>query len=392
MVERAGARLLSWPPLINHLLVTNDFPPKIGGIQTYLWELWRRLPAAHTTVMCGARNDAADFDAAQPFRVVRDPNPVLLPHPRLGDRIDALAREVDAELVLLDPALPVGWLGPSLERPYGLVLHGAEITVPGRLPPSRMALRRVLLGARLIIAAGTYPAAEAERAAGRSLPIVIVPPGVDTNRFVPIDDERRRATRVRHGLDPDRPLVLGGSRLVPRKGFDRLIEAVSTVRAQVPGIQLAISGAGRDRSRLERVAQRVGVAVKFLGRLPDDDMPDLYGCADVYAMLCRNRWAGLEQEGFGIVFLEAAAAGVSQLAGASGGSADAVVSGETGVVVDRPDDADAVASALAGLLTDPDRAEMGRRARERAVAEYDYDLLAARLEAAIAGALSATTT
>ena len=124
--------------------------------------------------------------------------------------------------------------------------------------------------------------------------------------------------------------------------------------------------------------------MRLLGRVEHDDLPALYGCADVYAMLCRNRWAGLEQEGFGIVFLEAAAAGVPQVAGDSGGAAEAVVDGETGLVVADPSDPAAAAHALARLLDDPDlRTRMGDRARTRAVADFDYDALALRLGGAL---------
>src|SRR3954470_3030377 len=132
--------------MTRHLLVTNDFPPKVGGIQSYLWELWRRLPHDEVTVLTTPHAGTEAFDAAQPYRVVRTREPVLLPTPSLRRRIDALAAEIGAKLVVLDPALPVGPLGPSLELPYALVLHGAEITVPGRLPASRQLLARTLRG------------------------------------------------------------------------------------------------------------------------------------------------------------------------------------------------------------------------------------------------------
>ena len=124
--------------------------------------------------------------------------------------------------------------------------------------------------------------------------------------------------------------------------------------------------------------------MRFLGKVPDDDLPKLYGCADVFAMLCRDRWAGLEQEGFGIVFVEAAAAGVPVVAGASGGAAEAVADGVTGAVVDRPKDVYAVTRALDRLLADPDlRQRQGAAGRTRAVEQFDYAILANDLAAAL---------
>jgi phosphatidyl-myo-inositol dimannoside synthase len=365
---------------VSHLLVTNDFPPKLGGIQSYLWELWRRLDPTSFTVLTTPHEGAEAWDAEQPFRVVRTPERQLLPTPSLTRRVDALAAESGAALVVLDPALPVGLIGPRLARPYGLVLHGAEITVPGRIAGIRSLLGRVLRGASEVIAAGGYPAAEGERAAGRALPVTVVPPGVDVDRFVPLDAEGRAKARALFDVPADARVVVSISRLVPRKGMDVLIEAAALLAAERPDLVVVIGGSGRDRARLDRLVARTGAPVRLAGRVPDPDLPALYGCADVSVMLCRNRWAGLEQEGFGIVFVEAAACAVPQVAGDSGGAAEAVDDGRTGVVVRRPGDPHAVADALAGLLDDPDRrAAMGRAARDRAVAELGYDVLAARL-------------
>lgn len=370
---------------MTHLFVTNDFPPKIGGIQTMLWELWRRLDPTSFAVLTTPHPDSAAWDAEQAYRVERTRASVLLPTPSLARRIDALAEEVGAGLVVLDPALPVGLLGPRLRRPYAVVLHGAEVTVPGRLPGPNLVLRHVLRGASLVIAAGGYPLAEGERAAGRALPSVLVPPGVDTDRFHPLDKDERAAARARLGLPVEGRLVVSLSRLVPRKGMDTLIRAAALLAPSRPDLTVAIGGGGRDHDRLARLVGSTGAPVRLLGRVSHDDLPALYGCADVYAMLCRNRWAGLEQEGFGVVFLEAAAAGVPQVAGDSGGAAEAVVHGESGLVVRHPSDPRAVADALARLLDDADlRARMGAASRERAVADYAYDVLATRLGAALA--------
>ncbi len=363
-----------------HLLVTNDFPPKVGGIQSLLWEWWRRLPADEFAVLTSPYKGAREWDAEQAFRVERVRESVLLPHPLMVKRVNDLARDFGADFVVLDPAVPLGIIGPRLELPYAVVLHGAEVTVPGRLPASRQVLGKVLRGAVHCIAAGTYPAAEARHAAGRELPTTVVQPGVDTERFRVLDANERLAARQRFGIAPDTELIVGVSRLVPRKGFDTAIAAVARMARARPNLELVIAGAGRDEGRLARLARDRGAPVRFLGRVPFEDLPALYGCADVFAMLCRNRWLGLEQEGFGIVFLEAAACGVPQVAGASGGAAEAVDDGVTGLVVDDPDNVDEVVAAFGRLLDDGAlRASMGAAARTRAVNQFSYEVLSERL-------------
>ncbi|MGI8810277.1 MAG: glycosyltransferase family 4 protein [Acidimicrobiales bacterium] len=363
-----------------HLLVTNDFPPKVGGIQSYLWELWRRLPPDRVTILTTAHPDAAAFDAAQAFPVHRWPAEVLLPTPRLRTEVRRLAAEAKAEVVLLDPALPLGLLGPELGMPYGVVLHGAEVTVPGRLPLTRSLLRRVLGGAATIVAAGGYPGAEATRLADAPLPMAIVPPGVDVDRFRPLAPDEKRRARADAGLPVDGRLVVGMSRLVPRKGFDVVIAAAALMAPTRPDLTVAVAGGGRDRSRLERLVAATGAPVRLLGFVPDTAMPGLLAGADAFVMPCRSRWGGLEQEGFGIVYLEAAACGVAGVAGASGGSHEAVTHGETGFVVNRPDDPVAVAAALARIVDDLDLSRaMGAAARRRAEMHFSYDHLAGRL-------------
>jgi phosphatidylinositol alpha-1,6-mannosyltransferase len=407
---------------VRHILLTNDFPPKVGGIQSYLWELWRRLPPDDVTVLTASSYAGAEpWDRQQEFRIVRAREPVLLPQPHLAHKARELARSVRAEAFVIDPALPLGLIGPSLGLPYALVLHGAEVTVPGRLPGSRQLLARALRHASLLIAAGCYPEAEARRAMGQgeghscqavgtgsalspasqSPPAVRVPPGVDTERFRPLAQIDRAAARARLGLSVTGPLVVSVSRLVPRKGMDTLIEGASAIAGRFPGLSVAISGAGRDRARLEKLAAKARARVDFLGRLPDEDLPDFYACGDVFALCCRSRWWGLEQEGFGIVLVEAAAAGLPCVTIGSGGAGEAVVDGETGVVVkgggegansssrnlssrERRAQVVGVADALASILSDPLRARrMGEEGRRRAENELSYDILAVKLAGAL---------
>ena len=369
---------------MKHLLVTNDFPPKVGGIQNVLWEWWRRLPSDSFAVLTTPHPRSAAFDAEQPFLVRRTREPVLLPHPGLVRRVNRMVDEFGADFVVLDPALPLGLIGPHLNVPYMVVVHGAEITVPGRLPIARPLLSRVLGGARHVIAAGGYSAAEARRATRSTLDVTVIPPGVDTERFLPLSVNARRAARAHFGVADDAEVVVGVSRLVPRKGFDVLIRSSALLARTRPLLQVLIAGSGRDAKRLQKLIDQTSAPVRLVGRVPGEDLPSLYGCADVSAMICRTRWLGLEQEGFGIVFSEAASCGIPQVAGESGGAAEAVADGVTGIVVDEPRDEVAVADALYRILDDHSlRLSMAEASRRRAVDEFDYGVLSRRLAAVL---------
>jgi len=371
---------------MSHLLVTNDFPPKVGGIQSYLGELWSRLPAGEATVLTTAFEGADGWDRCQPFPVRRSRRRSFLPGPGMVREIVDTIVAVKPQLVLYDPAWPLGAVGPMIERrtgiPYGVVLHGAEVAVPGRVGMLRPPLARTLKGAAVTVCAGGYPAAEAERAAGTRLPTVIVPPGVDTARFRPTLEHPglRLAARERFALGPTAEVVVGVSRLVPRKGFDCVVRAAAMLAPRRPELVVLLGGTGRDRDRLESLARDLRAPVRFLGRVDDADLPLLYQAADVFAMICRDRWGGLEQEGFGIVFLEAAATGVPQVAGRSGGAHEAVDHERTGLVVADPRSVPQAAACIDRLLADGGaRAAYGVAGRARAVAEFGYDSLALRL-------------
>jgi phosphatidylinositol alpha-1,6-mannosyltransferase len=368
-----------------HLLVTNDFPPKLGGIQQYLWELWSRLDPASFQVHTTPYPDTDAFDAEQAFDVVRSREPFLLPYPWLTRRLDAAADAFGASLHVIDPAVPLGIIGPSLAKPYVVVLHGAEVTVPGRLPGTKQALARVLDRATAVVSAGEYGLGEAERAVGRSLTNVVVPPGVDTDRFAPITADQRSAIRKKYDIPEDAPFIFSVSRLVPRKGMDTLIAVASSLRAFYPDLHVCIAGSGRDEERLKKRIAVQRAPVRMLGRISEEDKAHLMGAADIFSMLCRNRWAGLEQEGFGIVFIEAAAAGTPQIAGRSGGADEAVLDGVTGVVVESDASVSQITRTFRELLDEREcRKRMSVASRARAVESFSYDVLAARLSEALA--------
>ncbi|HUX05025.1 MAG TPA: glycosyltransferase family 4 protein [Acidimicrobiales bacterium] len=368
--------------MAGHLLVTNDFPPKTGGIQVYLHELWRRLEPGRATVLTASSHaDAAAFDRAEELVVERVAESTLfLPTPKARAAIEAAIARHDPDLVLIDPAWPLGLLGPTLSRPYGVILHGAEVTIPARLPLVASSMRHVLRHASVAVCAGSYPEAEARRNAAEFMPPVIqIPPGVDTAQFRPAPDDERRRVREAMGVADDALLVSSYSRLVPRKGMDTLIRASALVPRSLQ-LQVSIGGSGRDRQRLERLATKLGAPVRFEGRVPDDRVAAWLGASDIMVMDCRGRWMGLEQEGFGIVFLNAAACSVAQIAGRSGGSHEAVLDGETGIVLDHSRSARALARAIEQLAGDDElRRRFAARAREVAVERFQWDSLAARL-------------
>lgn len=374
--------------MARHLLVTNDYPPKTGGIQVYLYELWSRLePGRAVVVTASSHPDAEAFDARSELVIERvTASTLFLPLPRTLRVIESAIERHQPDLVLLDPAWPLGLLGPRLSRPYGVVLHGAEVTIPGRLPLVASSMRYVLRHASVAVCAGTYPESEARRIAAEWMPPVIqVPPGVDTQRFTPSDPSGRAQVRRRLGLDPDALLVSSYSRLVPRKGMDTLIRASASLHSRYPHLQVAIGGAGRDRARLEKLARRHSAPVVFLGRVNDDELSPWLGTSDLMVMACRSRWMGLEQEGFGIVFIEAGASGVAQVAGRSGGSHEAVRHGLTGLVVDQARHDNALADAMAALFDDDElRSQFAHNARELACREFDWRVLAERLGSALA--------
>lgn len=369
--------------MARHLLVTNDYPPKTGGIQVYLHELWTRLePGRGAVLTASSHPDAKLFDALSVLPVDRvDASTLYLPTLGAWRAIEAAIERHQPDLVLLDPAWPLGLLGPWLSRPYGVVLHGAETAIPGRLPFVASSLRYVLRHAIVAVAAGRYPEAEARRvAADRMPPVVRVVPGVDTTRFVPLTGPDRDEVRAALGVAPGTFLVISYSRLVPRKGMDTLIRAAARLAGEFTNLRVVIGGNGRDRARLERLAQRLHAPVTFVGRIADNDLGRWLGASDVMVMDCRSRWLGLEQEGFGVVFVEAAAAGVPQVAGRSGGSHEAVIDGVTGTIVANSRSDAALALALREMIVhDTKRSTYARQSREVALERFEWSALAAQL-------------
>jgi len=374
--------------MARHLLVTNDYLPKLGGIQNYLASAWGRLEPGRAAVLTASSHpDAASFDAASDVVIERVPNKTLFaPSWSAYRQIEAAIERHQPDLVLLDPAWPLGLLGRFLSRPYGVVLHGAEVTIPSRIPVVASTLRSVLRHAEVLVCAGTYPESVARHSLGGYLPPVVqVPPGADTERFRPLSTDERAAARVELGCANDDFVIASYSRLVPRKGIDVLIQAAALLAPSYPKLRVFVGGNGRDRERLEKLAVKKNAPVTFLGRVEDAFLPQFLGASDLMVMNCRSRWLGLEQEGFGIVFVEAAAAGVAQIAGRSGGSHEAVRHEVTGLILEDARSPKELAAAIEGLMNDPERLRvLSQQARMVAERTWDWRTLAGTLSEGLA--------
>jgi phosphatidyl-myo-inositol dimannoside synthase len=369
------------------LIVTNDFPPRQGGIQSFVHGLATRLPPGTVVVYAPAWDGAVSFDAQQPFPVIRHPTSLMLPVPSVSRRAAALAREHGCDTVLFGAAAPLGLITPALRR-AGVtravaLTHGHE-TGWAALPGASRLLRRIGDEVDVVTYLGEYFRVRLARALSPEAAqrMVRLAPGVDVTFFHP--GAGGAAVRERLGLD-NRPVVVCVSRLVRRKGQDTLIKAWPRVRAEVSDAVLLLVGDGPYAGRLRRLADRLGAgdAIRFTGPVPWPELPGYYDAADVFAMPCRTRRAGLDVEGLGIVYLEASATGLPVIGGNSGGAPDAVLEGESGYVVS---DGAAAAARMAELLTDPAKARaMGEKGLAWVEREWRWERAAARLTAILTG-------
>ncbi len=360
------------------LVVTNDFPTRQGGIESFVYALADRLPADEVVVYTASMPGAREFDELLPFPVVRDKASMLLPTPLASRRIADVLRAEGCDSVLFGAAAPLGLLADGLraagaERVVGLT-HGHE-TWWARVPAARRALRRIGDGCDVL----TYVSEFCRRRIASALSDEVaermqrLAPGVDTEVFRP--GVGGAALRERLRIEPDRPVLVCVSRFVQRKGQDALIKAMPWLLESIPDALLLLVGDGPTRPRLERLVRdrSVGASVVFAGAVPWSEAPGWFDVGDVFAMPCRTRNGGLEPEALGIVFLEAQACGHPVLVGESGGAPETVLHGETGYVVD-PFDPVGIAARAADLLSDLDNVRlMGEKGRAWVEREWSWE-------------------
>ncbi|WP_136192766.1 glycosyltransferase family 4 protein [Actinomyces procaprae] len=361
------------------LLVTNDFPPVVGGIQSYLDDYTRRLPAADLTVLASTPPEgpdgAAAFDRNAGFGVVRMPTRVLLPTPDVRRRMQQLIREHGIETVWFGAAAPLGLLGRAAKEAGATrviaTTHGHEVGW-GMVLGARQALHRIFRDADVVTYISDYTLGELRPHMPPGKEVLHLPSGIDVDRFHP-DPEARTALRSRYRLG-EAPTVVCVSRLVARKGQDTLITAWPRVVEHVPGARLVIVGWGPYAKKLAQLRRSSPVreSIILTGKVPYEELPGHVAMGDVFAMPCRTRGGGLDVEGLGIVFLEASAAGLPVVAGTSGGAPETVIEDVTGNVVDGRNEDELVAT-LVHQLSDPElRARMGSAGRSLMEAEWTW--------------------
>jgi phosphatidylinositol alpha-1,6-mannosyltransferase len=371
------------------LLVTNDFPPKVGGVNHYTAELTRRFPAGEVIVFAPIWPGAEEFDVSFPHPVVRWGTRSMYPTASVKERVIELIKSERPDIVLFGAAAPLAYMGAAVERrtgvPYASFTHGVELWA-GQVPVTRGLLTRLARKAVLLTCVSEWAANELRQMVGPGPRIELLPPGIDRERYHPgVSDA---AVREEHGLD-DHPVICCVSRLTLRKGQDKIIRALPWILREIPEARFLVVGTGPDLERLQSLAIRKKVAdrVIFAGEVPGQVLPEYFKAGDVFAMPCRTRKLGLEVEAFGAVFLQASAVGRPNVAGDSGGAPEAVIHGETGLVVDGSE-VDEVAEAILELLGDPEKAaKMGAAGADRVHRELTWDAVSARLRGLLIDAL-----
>lgn len=350
------------------LIVTNDFPPTVGGIENYTYSLARRWPGKEISVVTRTVPRCDEFDRTLNFEVHREPTRLLLPTPGLLARLRRHAREQSVEVVHFPSALPLGVLGKRLGLPYAVSVHGGEFMIASRLPGVRRVLGSVINHASVVLPQSSFAETCLRRIAPR-VPMQRVTCGVDPERY---GQDSVDAVKIKGG-----PVIVCVSRLVARKGPRTLIKALPLIHKRHSGARMLIVGDGPDRRKLAALAASLGVerAVTFAGAVPWNEVPSYYAAGEIFALPTRTRFFGTETEGLPLVFLEAAASGLPLVGGDAGGVSDAVREDETGHLIDGGS-VEETAGAILKLLDDPAAARaMGGRARQMVLDEFTWDAI-----------------
>ena len=373
------------------LFITNDFGPRAGGIETFVHGLIERLPKGSVIVYTSAQANAQTFDAEWLLKygveVIRDRSKILLPTPRVIKACQKLISNRKLSKVAFGAAAPLAMMARAMRsagaQKVVALTHGHEVWW-AKVPPFSFAIRYMSKNIDAITYLGDYTKGEISKALSEAdgSKLVQIAPGIDVDHFIPTDSSNLRAEL---GLT-DKSVIISVGRLVHRKGQDKLISALPEIKTSVPNVHLVLVGVGPHQDYLEKLALKLNVSdcVTFIGRINYAELPKYICLGDIFAMPSRSRFFGLEVEGLGIVYLEASACGLPVVGGKSGGAPDAVLVGETGVVVDGTNSSE-IADACIELLNNPELcALMGANGRAWIIENWRWEIWATRYAALLA--------
>ena len=373
------------------LFITNDFGPRAGGIETFVHGLIERLPKGSVIVYTSAQANAQTFDAEWLLKygveVIRDRSKILLPTPRVIKACQKLISNRKLSKVAFGAAAPLAMMARAMRsagaQKVVALTHGHEVWW-AKVPPFSFAIRYMSKNIDAITYLGDYTKGEISKALSEAdgSKLVQIAPGIDVDHFIPTDSSNLRAEL---GLT-DKSVIISVGRLVHRKGQDKLISALPEIKTSVPNVHLVLVGVGPHQEYLEKLALKLNVSdcVTFIGRINYAELPEYICLGDIFAMPSRSRFFGLEVEGLGIVYLEASACGLPVVGGKSGGAPDAVLVGETGMVVDGTNSSE-IADACIELLNNPELcALMGANGRAWIIENWRWEIWATRYAALLA--------
>ena len=365
------------------LLVTNDFGPRAGGIETFIIGLLERLPKGEVIVYTSRQSGSESFDKKWldnfGVRVIRDASKILLPTPRVVRAVRKVIKQGEVEKIWFGAAAPLAisarFLRAGNVKKIVALSHGHELWW-SKVFPFNFAMKEIARSVDVLTFLGDYTGSVIKRNFKDRAKLVKIAPGIDISHFKP-EGDLSKINAVRSELKiGSEPLILSVGRLVHRKGQDKLITAMPKILAKRPDAKLLLIGQGPRKAKLDSLVAKYGIAdsVKFLGSIAYTDLPKYLNAADLFVMPSRSRLMGLEVEGLGIVYLEASACALPVIAGSSGGAPDALIDGRTGYVVDGRD-IDQIANRVLSLIDNPKQAEeMGKAGRVWVESHWRWDI------------------
>ena len=365
------------------LLLTNDFGPRAGGIETFIIGLLERMPKGEVIVYTSKQVGSESFDKKWldnfGVKVIRDPSKILLPTPRVIRAVRRVIKQSKVEKIWFGAAAPLAisarFLRAGNVKKIVALSHGHEVWW-SKVFPFNFAMKEISRSVDVLTFLGDYTGSVIKRNFKDRAKLVKIAPGIDISHFKP-EGDLSKINAVRSELKiGSEPLILSVGRLVHRKGQDKLITAMPKILAKRPDAKLLLIGQGPRKAKLDSLVAKYGIAdsVKFLGSIAYTDLPKYLNASDLFVMPSRSRLMGLEVEGLGIVYLEASACALPVIAGSSGGAPDALIDGRTGYVVDGRD-IDQIANRVLSLIDNPKQAEeMGKAGRVWVESHWRWDI------------------